>query len=509
MEEVKVIANVHKLIIFQFLSRLEGIYRPFTNMLKLRQCRSKLDLRWVVLTRMYCSSVEDISDMTERISKIMILCPKLGLGLSLDQGGIRISPPVVEEVLKRFENAGMLAYHFFEWAEKQHNYEHSIRAYHTMIESLAKIKQYKIMWDLVNDMKGKKILNIETFCIIMRKYARAQKVEEAIYTFNVLHKYDITPNLAAFNGLLSALCKSKNVRKAQEIFDKMKEQFVPDPKTYSILIEGWGRDPNLPKAREIFREMVDNGCNPDIVTYGIMVDILCKAGRIDEAVVIVKGMDFNICKPTSFIYSVLIHTYGIENQIQDAVDTFLDMERNGVQADVASYNALISAFCKVNKFDNVYRVLDDMKLKEVLPSSRTCNIILSGLISRNETDEAFRVFRRMIKICEPDADTYTMMIKMFCETNELNRADKVWKYMKSKRFVPSMHTFAALINGLCQNGDVSKACVLMEEMIEKGMRPSRVTFEKLRQLLIKEKREDVLEFLNEKLNLLVKEPLFV
>ena len=81
---------------------------------------------------------------------------------------------------------------------------------------------------------------------------------------------------AAFNGLLSALCKSKNVRKAQEIFDRSKDQFVPDSKTYSILLEGWGKAPNLPKAREIFREMVDMGCNPDVVTYGIMVDILCK-----------------------------------------------------------------------------------------------------------------------------------------------------------------------------------------------------------------------------------------
>lgn len=477
-------------------------------MIKFYQCRSKLDLKWVMLTRMYCSTLEEISDTTKRISKIMMSCPKLGLDLALDQGGIRVSPAVVEEVLKRFENAGMLAYRFFEWAEKQRNYEHSIRAYHTMIQSLAKIRQYKIVWDLMNQMKGKRMLNIETFCIIMRKYARAQKVEEAIYTFNVMEKYDVTPNLAAFNGLLSALCKSKNVRKAQEIFNNMKERFVPDPKTYSILIEGWGKDPNLPKAREIFREMVDNGCNPDMVTYGIMVDILCKAGRVDEAVEIVKGMDVIICRPTSFIYSVLIHTYGIENQIQDAVDTFLDMEQNGVEPDVASYNALISAFCKANKFDNVYRVLNDMKSKEVFPNSRTCNIILSSLIGRGDTEEAFRVFRKMIKNCEPDADTYTMMIKMFCEANDLNMAHKVWKYMKSKRFVPSMHTFAALINGLCQKGDVSKACVLMEEMIEKGMRPSRVTFEKLRQLLIKEKREDVLEFLNEKLNLLVKEPLF-
>ncbi|KAM7253326.1 hypothetical protein ACFE04_025944 [Oxalis oulophora] len=416
--------------------------------------------------------------------------PTSVLDSALTQSGIRILPEIVEDVLKKFENAGMLAYRFFDWAGKQQNYTHSIRAYHTMIESSAKIRQYQIMWDLVNAMRSKKLLNIETFCIIMRKYARAHKVEEAVYAFNVMEKYDVPPNLAAFNSLLSALCKSKNVNKAQEIFDSMKDRFTPDSKTYSILLEGWGKAPNLPKAREIYNEMIDAGCYPDIVTYGIMVDILCKAGRVDEAVGIINEMKSRDCRPTSFIYSVLVHTYGIENRIEDAVDTFLEMESSGIKPDVAVYNALIGAFCKVNKLKNVYRVLNDMECNSVVPNSRTGNVILNYLISRGEMDEAFKVFRRMIKLCEPDADTYTMMIKMFCESDNIEEALKVWKYMKSKKFIPGMHTFSVMINGLCEKGEVTKASILLEEMIEKGMRPSRQTFGKLRQLLLKDERED-------------------
>ncbi|OVA00706.1 Pentatricopeptide repeat [Macleaya cordata] len=419
-------------------------------------------------------TVKEILDPTRKICKIMMSCPKMGLEAALNESGIRISADLVEDILKRFENGGMQAYRFFEWAQKQRNYTHSVRAYNIMIGSLAKIRQYQIMWDLVNKMRGKGVLNVETFSIIMRKYARAKKVDEAIYTFNVMDKYGVPPNLAAFNSLLSTFCKSKNVRKAQEIFDSMKDRFVPDSKTYSILLDGWGRDPNLPKAREIFSEMVEKGCYPDIVTYGIMVDVLCKAGRVDEAVGIVRDMESRGCRPTSFIYTVLVHTYGIENRIGDAVKTFLEMETNGINADVVIYNALIGAFCKVNRLNNVSRVLDEMERKGVAPNSRTSNIILNSLISRGENDEAFRVFRRMIKVCDPDVDTYTMMIKMFCGSDQLEMALKVWKYMSLKQFVPSMHTFSVLINGLCEKGEVTKACVFLEEMIEKGIRPSDV-----------------------------------
>ncbi|GJR26325.1 pentatricopeptide repeat-containing protein [Tanacetum coccineum] len=255
---------------------------------------------------MYCTNEakKDILDPAKQISKILMSCPKLGVAVALDQSGIRPTPESVEEVLKRFSNAGMLIYQFFDWA----------------------------------NMRTKGLLNIETFCIIMRRYARAQKVEEAIYTFNVMEKYNVPPNLAAFNGLLSALCKSKNDRDIDDI-------------TESCLI---------------------------------------------------------------------------------------------------SYASQGSAFCKVNKLKNAYRVLNEMESKGVKPNSRTCNILLNHLIERKETDEAFKVFRRMIKICDPDADTYTIMIKMFSEKGDIEMALKVWKFMKKKQFVPSLHTFSVLINGLCE-----------------------------------------------------------
>lgn len=148
-----------------------------------------------------------------------------------------------------------------------------------------------------------------------------------------------------------------------------------------------------------------------------------------------------------------------------------------------------------------------MNGKGVVPNARTCNIILNSLIGQGKTNEAFKVFRKMIKMCEPDTDTYTVMIKMFFERDQLEQALKVWKYMMSKRFVPSMHTYSVLINVLCEKGQVSDACVYMEEMIEKGIQPPVLTFRKLRLLLIKERRQDVLKFLQEKMNLLIKEPL--
>ncbi|CAD6342638.1 unnamed protein product [Miscanthus lutarioriparius] len=290
-----------------------------------------------------CDTLLDASDLAKRLCKLIISCRKASaLEHELDHSGIRVTPEVAERVLERLDNAGMLAYRFFEWTRRQKRggCAHTVRSYHTVVVSLAKIRQYQLMWDVVAVMRKEGAANVETFGIIMRKYARAQKFDEAVYTFNIMERYGVAHNLAAFNSLLGALCKSKNVRKAQEIFDKMNNRFSPDAKTYSILLEGWGESTQPPK---------DAG------------------GRVEEAVCVVQDMSSRGCQPTTFIYSVLVHTYGVDMRIEDAVATFLDMEKDGIVPDVVVYNALVTAFCKVKKFDNAFRVMDDMEGHGISP----------------------------------------------------------------------------------------------------------------------------------------------
>jgi len=448
------------------------------------------------------------AESLKKICKILTSSPTADVSEVLQKSKVEASPKLVEEVLMRFENAGMQAYRFFEWAGKQKDYAHSVEAYHIIIDSLGKIQQYGLMWTVVNLMKIKGVLTKETFAIIMRRYARAKKIEEAIYTFDTMEKFGVPPDLEAFNSLLSALCKCKKVRKAQEVFDLMKVRFKPDLKTYSILLQGWGNEPNLTKARAIVNEMSDRGCEPDMVAYAVLMNALCKGGQLEEALALIDTMKSRGSNPNTYIYSILIHSYGAVKGIDDAVGAFTDMEKSGCEPDTPTYNALIGAFCNVKKFNEAYRVLDEMVGKRISPNAKTYNVILHHLISLGEIEEACRVFRRMVKEhCDPDIDTYTMTIKMFCADNRVNMALKVWKHMGRKGFCPTMHTFSVLINGLCERDRMNEACAYFEEMIEKGIRPSAATYNRLRMGLMKLGREDILEDLSEKMKELTKEPL--
>ena len=113
--------------------------------------------------------------------------------------------------------------------------------YNALIEALGKIKQFKAVWNLVSDMKHKGLLSKETFALISRKYGRARKVKEATDAFEKIEKFGMKLEVLDYNRLIDNLSKSRNVEKAQEIFDIVKKRrFVPDIKSYTIMYKGWG-----------------------------------------------------------------------------------------------------------------------------------------------------------------------------------------------------------------------------------------------------------------------------
>ncbi|XP_047259101.1 pentatricopeptide repeat-containing protein At1g71060, mitochondrial-like [Capsicum annuum] len=101
-----------------------------------------------------------------------------------------------------------------------------------------------MVWILIDELKAKGLLSKEAFALVSRRYARGRKVKEAIEAFESMEKYGLVCDDQDYNRLLDTLCKSSNVAKAQEVFDKWKgRRFKASVKAYTILLEGgvWRR----------------------------------------------------------------------------------------------------------------------------------------------------------------------------------------------------------------------------------------------------------------------------
>ncbi|KAL6505793.1 hypothetical protein OROHE_023172 [Orobanche hederae] len=440
---------------------------------------------------------------TREAETICKLISKVGdsrnLDPALDSANLsdRLSPGLVLEVLKKLNNAGSLALSFFRWAEKRKEFQHTSECYNALIESLGKIKQFKMVWLLVDEMKLKDLLGKDAFAVVCRRYARAKKVEEAIEAFMKMEKkYGLKPDLRDYNRLLDTLSKSGHVEKAQEVFDKWKNtMFTPDIKSYTILLEGWGKECNFLRLDEVCREMREDGFEPDVVCYGILIKTHCRAKRYNEAVEFYDEMERKNIKATFHIYCTLINAFGAENRLDYAIK-FFELCKSSIDCviEAPTYNALVGAYCRSTRTDDAYKVVDEMRQCGVGPNARTYDIILRHLIKVGKTKEAYSCFEKMNEEpgCEPTYSTYEIMVRMFRnEGNNMDMALRVWDRMKAKGVLPTMQMFSVLIDGLCYDNKLEDACKYFLEMLDMGIRPPGRVFTQLKKRLLNERKEDV------------------
>lgn len=429
---------------------------------------------------------------------------------SLSDMSVEVSPELVVEVLKKLSNAGTLALLFFRWAEKQKGFKYSTESYNALIEALGKIKQFKMVWNLVNDMKHKRLLTKETFALVARRYARVRKVKEAVDTFEKMEDFGMKLEASDFNRLIDVLSKSRCIRKAQEFFDKTKKRrFIPDVKSYTILLEGWGHEQNLLRLNEVYGEMKDEGFEPDIVTYGIIISAHCKAKKYDTAVELYHELEAKNLRPTPHIFCTLINGLGSDKRLDEALKFFEKFKASGFPPEVPTYNAVVGAYCWSMKIHEAYRMIDEMKKCGAGPNSRTFDIILYHLIKARKTKEAFSVFQRMSSdhSCEPTVSTYEIIVRMFCNEERVDMAIRVWDQMKVKGILPGMHMFSTLINALCLENRLDDACKYFQEMLDVGIRPPGSMFSNLKQALLDGGREGTAILLSQKIDKIRKTPI--
>ncbi|KAL5221529.1 hypothetical protein ABZP36_026242 [Zizania latifolia] len=451
-----------------------------------------------------------VYEAAERVCRVVSTQPEPRLAPALDALGVTVSPQLVAEVLKNLSNAGILALAFFRWAERQEGFRYTSESFHNLIEALGKIKQFRLVWSLVEAMRCRSCLSKDTFRIIVRRYARARKVKEAVETFEKMSSFGLKTDLSDYNWLIDILSKSKQVKKAHAIFKEMKRKgrFIPDLKTYTVLMEGWGREKDLLMLKAVYQEMLDSGIKPDVVAYGMLISAFCKSGKCDEAIKVFHQMVESGCMPSPHVYCMLINGLGSEERLEEALKYFQLSKASGFPMEVPTCNAVIGAYCKASKFQHAFRMIDEMRKSGIGPNARTYDIIIHYLIKSQEMEEAYNLFQRMeTDGCEPELNTYTMMVGMFCSNERVDMALKVWKQMKEKGVLPCMHMFSALINGLCFENRLEEACVYFQEMLDKGIRPPGQLFGNLKEALVEGGRVSLAQEMALKLDMLRRTPL--
>lgn len=112
-------------------------------------------------------------------------------------------------------------------------------------------------------------------------YAKCGRLEDAREVFDKLPTKDVV----VWNALLNGYAESSSSQRASELFKEMREEGVePDAATFLSLLKACSHDGQVDEGESYFRGMVeDYGLKPTASHYNCMVDLLGRAGHLSRA----------------------------------------------------------------------------------------------------------------------------------------------------------------------------------------------------------------------------------
>lgn len=391
---------------------------------------------------------------------------------------VRVSSELVVEVLSRIRNDWEAAFTFFLWAGKQPGYAHSVREYHSMISILGKMRKFDTAWNLIEVMRGggtgPSLVTPQTLLIMIRKYCAVRDVGRAINTFYAFKRFGFQVGIDEFQGLLSALCRYKNVQDAEHLLFCNKNVFPLEIKSFNIILNGWcNLIVSAREAERVWHEMSKRGIQHDVVSYASIMSCYSKSSKLYKVFQLFDQMKNKKITPDRKVYNAVIHALAKGRLVKEAVNLLQTMEKNNVTPDVVTYNSLIKPLCKNRKIDEAKEVFNDMMKRNITPTIRTFHAFFR--ILRVE-EEVFELLDKMRELgCYPTIETYIMLIRKFCRWRKLDEVFKIWNMMREDGVSHDRSSYIVLIHGLFLNGKVKEAHNYYIEMQRKGFLPEPKT----------------------------------
>ncbi|VAH81240.1 unnamed protein product [Triticum turgidum subsp. durum] len=399
-------------------------------------------------------------------------------GALLEQCGAAASETLVVAALSRLRNSWAAAHAAFRWAaaraRQQPGYAPGRHACHSMLAILARHRRFDDARALLDEMRRRSLASPRAVLLLIRRYCAARDVASAIAAFRALPSFGIEPGVAQFHGLLSALCRYKNVKDAEHLLLSSDKEFPFETKGFNIVLNGWcNMVCSVREAKRFWTVMELRGVARDVVSYGSMISCFSKAGSLDSVMKLFNRMKEAGIVPDRKVYNAVVHALAKGQCVDEARALVRSMEEKGVAPDTATYNSLIRPLCKARQIQEAREMFDEMVGRGLLASVRTFHALFDVATSPTEV---FDLLDKMKALhCEPEMDTYIMLIRKFCRWKQHDSVEKLWNAMPANGLTPDRSAYIVFIHGLFLNGKLEEAAKYYEEMKAKGFSPEEKT----------------------------------
>ncbi|XP_019453987.1 PREDICTED: pentatricopeptide repeat-containing protein At2g27800, mitochondrial-like isoform X1 [Lupinus angustifolius] len=300
----------------------------------------------------------------------------------LDQAQFQLA---ISQILPRFtpeelcnvltlQNDPLVCLELFHWASQKPRFRHDVLTYHVTIKKLGAAKMYQEMDDIVNQVLAVPSVGSEAmFNTIIYYFTEARKLSRAVSIFKHMKsctKLNCRPSIRTYHIIFSALLSRGNNADINYVY--------------------------METIRSLFRQMVNDGIEPDIFLLNLMIKGYVLSLHVNDAMRIFHQMSgVYDCQPNSFTYDYLIHGLCAQDRTNNAKELCLEMKTKGFIPSGKSYNSLVSALALGGEVEEAVNYLWEMTEKQRSVDFITYRTVLDEICRRGRVQEAMRLLQEL------------------------------------------------------------------------------------------------------------------
>ena len=283
-----------------------------------------------------------------------------------------------------------------------------------------------------------------TFETLVKACLKAGDVDSALLVEKRMKKHGIQPNKKLYNWITQALCREGRCTHAMQLYGTMMAQDWVEYRTFHNIIKALAKGGFPFKAEEVLGMLRSKGMVPEPVSYALLIESFGKTGLFKEALRIFNGMSDAGCQPDIASYAAIIRACGYARDARKASFFFEDMQSKGLKPNTFTWNAMLTACSRSNEYRmaaNLYKEFETYSTPHTKPNFWTYNLMINIYGKGGRLEEARALLHLMEDQGLPfDAATFNALMNAYVVHGRPEEAKNLFEMMSRKEIAPTAPT---------------------------------------------------------------------
>ncbi|XP_031103587.1 pentatricopeptide repeat-containing protein At1g80270, mitochondrial-like [Ipomoea triloba] len=372
-----------------------------------------------------------------------------------------------------------------EWLESSRKIDFTERDFACRVDLIAKVRGLQRAEAYMQHIPSSEVV----YRTLLANSVSAVNVKKSEEVFNKMKELEMPITCFAYNQLL-LLYKRTDKKKIADVLLLMdKENVKPSHFTYQMLIDTKGQVNDIEGMEQIVETMKDEGLEPDIRINQLLAKHYIAAGCNEKAEVVLKKMEGGNIKENRWACQILLPLYASLGMAEDVSRIWQVCKSNPkIDECVAGIQAW-GRLKKIEEAEDVFDILVNKYKKAKNSISKGYYTLLSAYADNKMLAKGKELVKQMGESDFPIGPlTWDAVIKLYCNAGEVEKADSILKKAGEKgQRKPLLRSYITIMDEYAKRGDVHNSEKIFYRMRQVGYTSRLKQFQTLIQAYINAK----------------------